>query len=130
MGPGEVRGNGCEIKGMVEKPKAGEAPSRLAIIGRYILHPSVFRVLDRKIAGTGAEIQLTDALARLIGEVPFHAVRTGCRRYDCGNKVGFLEANIALGLKRPEIAQGLRTAIERVLAEEYLQLATRNQKSG
>jgi UTP--glucose-1-phosphate uridylyltransferase len=106
--PGKTTGNITEIKGMVEKPKTEKAPSRLCIVGRYILPPEIFGELEKKEKGAGGEIQLTDSMQRLIGRVPFHAVRTNCARYDCGDKVGFLQANIAVGLSRPDIAPALK----------------------
>jgi UTP--glucose-1-phosphate uridylyltransferase len=102
------------VKGVVEKPKPAKAPSRLCIIGRYILPPEVFAELDRQETGAGGEIQITDAMARLIGRMPFHAVKTSCARYDCGDKVGFLHANIAVGLGRPDIAPALRAILQNV----------------
>ena len=108
IAPGAVKGNAIEIKGMVEKPNPADAPSRLCVIGRYILQPEVFEELERRETGAGGEIQLTDSLTRLIGRMPFHAVVTNCQRYDCGDKVGFLHANIALGLSRPDIAPALK----------------------
>jgi len=109
---GKSRGNVTEVKGVVEKPKPKDAPSRLCIIGRYILQPEVFTELDKREKGAGGEIQLTDSMARLIGRMPFHAVKTSCDRYDCGDKVGFLQANIALGLQRPDIAPALNAFLK------------------
>ncbi|HEX4534348.1 MAG TPA: UTP--glucose-1-phosphate uridylyltransferase GalU [Rhizomicrobium sp.] len=106
--PGAVKGAAVEVKGVVEKPDPAKAPSTLCIIGRYILQPEIFTELDRQERGAGNEIQLTDSMAKLIGRMPFHAVRTACARYDCGDKVGFLHANIAVGLSRPDIAPALR----------------------
>jgi UTP--glucose-1-phosphate uridylyltransferase len=99
-------------KGVIEKPDPAKAPSRLAIIGRYILQPEVFAELDKKERGAGGEIQLTDALARLIGRTPFHGFRFNGQRYDCGDKVGFLQANVALGLSRPDTAGPLREILK------------------
>jgi len=96
----------------VEKPKPAKAPSRLCIIGRYILQPEIFAELDKKQTGAGGEIQLTDYMARLIGQMPFHAVKTTCTRYDCGDKVGFLHANVAVALTRPDIAPALRAILK------------------
>jgi UTP--glucose-1-phosphate uridylyltransferase len=104
---GATHGNATEVKGVVEKPKTKDAPSRLCVIGRYILQPEVFAELDRREKGAGGEIQLTDSMARLIGRMPFHAVQTNCARFDCGDKVGFLQANLAVGLSRPDIAPAL-----------------------
>ncbi len=114
VAPGATKGNAVEVKGLVEKPKAKDAPSRLTVIGRYILQPEIFTELDRQETGTGGEIQLTDSMARLIGKMPFHAAKTSCERYDCGDKVGFLQANIAVGLSRPDIAPGLRELLARL----------------
>jgi len=110
--PGAVRGNATEIRALVEKPEPEKAPSTLCVIGRYILQPEVFAELDRRQVGAGGEIQLTDSLARLIGRMPFHAVRTTCTRYDCGDKVGFLHANIAVGMTRPDIAPALKAILK------------------
>lgn len=112
--PGAINGNVVEVKGVVEKPDPANAPSRLCIIGRYILPPEIFSELDRQERGAGDEIQLTDSMARLIGRMPFHAVKTDCARFDCGDKVGFLHANIAVGLTRPDIAPALRAILKNV----------------
>jgi len=110
--PGKKNGNATEVKALVEKPHPDKAPSTLCIIGRYILQPQVFTELGKQERGAGGEIQLTDAMARLIGHMPFHAVQTSCARYDCGDKVGFLHANIAVGLQRPDIAPALRAVLK------------------
>jgi UTP--glucose-1-phosphate uridylyltransferase len=110
--PGKKNGNATEVKALVEKPDPTKAPSTLCIIGRYILQPRIFAELDKQERGAGGEIQLTDAMARLIGQMPFHAVQTTCARFDCGDKVGFLKANIAVGLQRPDIAPALRAALK------------------
>ena len=112
VNPGKVTGNATEVKGVIEKPPTGTEPSNLCIIGRYILQPEIFTILDKQERGAGNEIQLTDAMAQLIGKTPFHAVKTDCARYDCGDKVGFLAANIAVGLSRPDIAPQLRLALK------------------
>jgi UTP--glucose-1-phosphate uridylyltransferase len=102
------------VKGLVEKPDPKVAPSTLSIIGRYVLQPEVFGHLGRIGRGAGGEIQLTDALAELIGgNKPFHGLRFEGRRFDCGDKVGFLQANIAFALARPDMAPALR----QILAE-------------
>ncbi len=91
-------------KGMVEKPAPGEAPSNLAVIGRYILTPDVLRSLDKKQQGAGGEIQLTDAIARELKSLrPVHGYKFEGRRYDCGSKAGFLQATVAFGLNRPDL---------------------------
>lgn len=102
--PKDERGRLVGIKGIVEKPEPAKAPSTLCVIGRYILTPQVFAELERQETGAGGEIQLTDALARVIGQVPFHGFRFEGQRYDCGDKVGYLQANIAVGLSRADIA--------------------------
>jgi UTP--glucose-1-phosphate uridylyltransferase len=90
IAPGERNGALTEVKGLVEKPKREDAPSNLIISGRYILQPQVMRVLECQEKGSGGEIQLTDAMARMIGTQPFHAVTFAGKRYDCGNKTGFV----------------------------------------
>ena len=109
--PGEEQGALVEVKGLVEKPPQGSAPSNLMIPGRYILQPEVMRVLENQERGAGNEIQLTDAMAQMIGDQPFHAYRFGGRRFDCGSKSGFINANIALALDHDDIAEDVRTFI-------------------
>jgi len=111
LDPGATRGALVEIKGLVEKPAPEDAPSNLSIIGRYILQPEVFEHLSRRETGAGGEIQLTDAMARMIGHAPFHGLRFEGRRFDCGDKVGFLHANIAFALDREDIAAGVKDFI-------------------
>ncbi|MEC8198106.1 MAG: UTP--glucose-1-phosphate uridylyltransferase GalU [Pseudomonadota bacterium] len=93
----------ASVRGLVEKPVPAEAPSRLAIIGRYVLMPEVFEHLAKFETGAGGEIQLTDAMAKMIGHIPFHGLRFEGRRFDCGNKIGFFEANLAFALERDEL---------------------------
>ena len=93
----------ARAKGLVEKPKPENAPSRLAIIGRYILQPAVFDHLGKKQKGAGGEIQLTDALAAMLPGVPFHGLRIDGRRFDCGTKLGFVQANVAFALARGDL---------------------------
>lgn len=111
--PGTRDGALTEVKGLVEKPKPGTAPSNLSVIGRYILQPEVMRVLDSQEKGAGGEIQLTDAMARMIGDQPFHGVTFNGTRYDCGDKAGFIQANIAVALAREDIAPAVRDFIAR-----------------
>ena len=106
--PGKDDGPLVEVTGLVEKPKLGTAPSNLMIPGRYILQPEVMRVLEGQARGAGNEIQLTDAMAKMIGTQPFHAYKFGGRRYDCGDKAGFIMANIALALDRADIGPTVR----------------------
>ena len=103
-------------RGVVEKPDPAEAPSTLTIIGRYIIQPEIFGHLSNAEPGSGGEIQLTDALAKLIGEgQAFHGLRFEGKRYDCGDKLGFLEATVALGLQHPELGAGLRRILHSYL---------------
>jgi UTP--glucose-1-phosphate uridylyltransferase len=106
--PGTVDGPLVEVLGLVEKPEAGTAPSNLMIPGRYILQPEVMRILETQGRGAGNEIQLTDAMAQMIGKQPFHAYKFGGQRYDCGDKAGFITANIALALGRADLAPTVR----------------------
>ncbi len=103
----EDDGNLARARGLVEKPDPADAPSTLSIIGRYILQPEVFTHLDSQERGAGGEIQLTDAMAKTIRDVPFHGLRFDGRRFDCGDKLGFLEANIAFALERDDLAEGM-----------------------
>ena len=116
IAPGARRGALTEVLGLVEKPSVEAAPSNLIISGRYILQPQVMRTLESQDKGSGGEIQLTDAMARMIGQQPFHAVTFQGRRFDCGSKVGFVEATITLALARPDMADDVRTMLQRVLA--------------
>jgi len=102
-----------DIKGLVEKPRPENAPSNTSIIGRYILQPSVFNHLATFEKGAGGEIQLTDAMAKLIGKQPFHGLRYDGQRYDCGNRLGFIEANIAFALQDPEIGTQVKEIIKK-----------------
>ncbi|MEE1876500.1 UTP--glucose-1-phosphate uridylyltransferase GalU [Altererythrobacter litoralis] len=106
-----------EVKGLVEKPPVAEAPSNKIISGRYILQPEVMRVLEAQEKGAGGEIQLTDAMAKMIGNQPFHAVTFDGKRYDCGSKTGFVEATLALALEREDIGAEVRAMAERLLAD-------------
>jgi len=110
--PGATSGRLTEIKGMVEKPAPGTAPSNLMLPGRYILQPEVMRVLDAKETGAGGEIQLTDAMAKLIGQQPFHACTFEGDRYDCGSAAGFVVANVAMALRRADIAPAVREFLQ------------------
>jgi UTP--glucose-1-phosphate uridylyltransferase len=109
--PGTVEGPVTEVRGLIEKPALDKAPSRLAAVGRYILQPEVLAILDAKETGAGGEIQLTDAMAQLIGKQPFHAQTFDGERHDCGDKAGFIQANIALALERPDLAESVRAFI-------------------
>jgi UTP--glucose-1-phosphate uridylyltransferase len=106
--PGESDGRLTEIRGMVEKPAPGTAPSNLMLPGRYILQPDVMRALDAQERGAGGEIQLTDAMAKLIGSQSFHAYRFDGERYDCGSAVGFVIANLAVAMQRDDVSPAVR----------------------
>jgi UTP--glucose-1-phosphate uridylyltransferase len=99
--------------GLVEKPKPEVAPSNLSIIGRYVLLPEVIEYLAMMERGAGNEVQLTDAMAKLIGHSPFHGLRFEGERFDCGDKVGFLEAQIAFSLARPDLADDVRAFLKK-----------------
>ncbi|MEO1969186.1 MAG: UTP--glucose-1-phosphate uridylyltransferase [Sphingomonadaceae bacterium] len=105
-----------EVTGLVEKPPVTEAPSNKIISGRYILQPEVMGVLKDQGKGAGGEIQLTDAMAKMIGNQPFHAVTFAGRRFDCGSKTGFVEATLALALEREDMGADVRAMAERLLA--------------
>jgi UTP--glucose-1-phosphate uridylyltransferase len=111
--PGTSDGRLTEIRGMVEKPAPGTAPSNLMLPGRYILQPEVMRALHAQETGAGGEIQLTDAMAKMIGEQPFHAFRFDGARYDCGSAAGFVIANLAMALERDDVGPQVREAIAR-----------------
>lgn len=113
--PGNVSGVLTEVKGLVEKPAVADAPSNKIISGRYILQPEVMRTLENQGKGAGGEIQLTDAMARMIGTQPFHAVTFDGRRFDCGSKAGFVEATLALALEREDMGAEVRKIAERLL---------------
>lgn len=109
---GKDDGRLVEVLGLVEKPEPEDAPSNLSIIGRYVLMPEVIGELSRMERGAGGEVQLTDGMAGLIGRQPFHGLRYEGRRFDCGDKVGFLEAQIAFALKRPDLAPAVRAFLK------------------
>lgn len=113
--PGEERGALTQVRGLVEKPSVDKAPSNKIVSGRYILQPEVMRVLETQGKGAGGEIQLTDAMAKMIGVQPFHAVTFAGRRFDCGNKTGFVEATLALALEREDIGAEVRDIAKRLL---------------
>ncbi len=115
VGVGPTKGKAFAITKMVEKPKRAEAPSNLSITGRYILQPEIFEVLGKQAAGAGGEIQLTDAMTALAHTQPFYGLKFEGRSFDCGSKIGFLTANIAYGLARPDIEPELRGEIARLL---------------
>ena len=116
--PGAEDGALTEVRGLVEKPPVAEAPSNKIVSGRYILQPEVMRILEDQEKGAGGEIQLTDAMAKLIGTQPFHAVTFDGARYDCGSKLGFVEATLALALQREDMGDEVRAMAERLLERQ------------
>lgn len=113
--PGAENGALTQVNGLVEKPPVEEAPSNKIVSGRYILQPEVMRTLENQGKGAGGEIQLTDAMAKMIGNQPFHAVTFEGRRFDCGSKVGFVEATLALALEREDMGADVRAMAQRLL---------------
>ncbi len=112
---GDASGTRIRMRGMVEKPPRGEAPSTLSISGRYILQPEIFGILATQERGAGGEIQLTDGMARLMRDQTFTAVKYEGVTHDCGDKIGLLRANVALALKRPDLGEAARAAIAGLL---------------
>ena len=112
VGVGERKGRSRRITSMVEKPKPAEAPSNLIITGRYILQPEIFDLLAHQQTGAGGEIQVTDAILRLLETQPGYAFQFEGRTFDCGSKLGFLSANVAYALARPDIAQEFRPVLK------------------
>jgi UTP--glucose-1-phosphate uridylyltransferase len=115
ISPGAIDGRLTEVKALVEKPGKGTAPSNLMIPGRYILQPEVMRILENQEKGAGGEIQLTDAMAQLIGQQPFHGFTFDGHRFDCGDKAGYIQANLALALQRADIGPAVRSFAEQLL---------------
>ena len=116
--PGISSNGAIEVDDIVEKPSRGTAPSNLAVIGRYILDPSIMRVLESTETGSGGEIQLTDALLASIGTMPFHAVRSTGERFDCGSKTGFVDATIRIALGREDMREDVQRTINRLARED------------
>lgn len=114
-GVGKRSSNIFEIDGMVEKPPKGTAPSNLSITGRYILQPEIFEILGNQERGAGGEIQLTDAMIGLSKSQPFYGLEFDGERHDCGSRSGFLRANIAFGMARPDLREGLRAEMKKYL---------------
>ena len=110
--PGFDDGKLVEVKGLVEKPMPKDAPSNIAVVGRYIIEPPVFQILADGERGAGGEIQLTDALAKQIGNSSFFGLRFSGERFDCGSKMGFLQANIAFAMANENLAPELKKWIK------------------
>lgn len=111
--PESIDGNLVKVKGMVEKPEPEKAPSNLSITGRYILQPEIFTYLKTAKASKGGEIQLTDAMAQMLGSSDFYGFKFEGKRFDCGNRVGFLEANIAYALERDDMRKRVKEMLKR-----------------
>jgi UTP--glucose-1-phosphate uridylyltransferase len=118
VGVSGSKGAAMKITEMVEKPARDKAPSNLSITGRYILQPEIFAILETQPRGAGGEIQLTDGMAGLLKSQPFYGVKFKGERHDCGSKAGFLRANIAFGLARPDLADGLRADMAAYLGKK------------
>jgi UTP--glucose-1-phosphate uridylyltransferase len=118
VGKRHAQSNMFEVDGMVEKPPKGSAPSNLSITGRYILQPEIFKILQTQERGAGGEIQLTDAMIGLAREQKFYGVEFKGERHDCGSKAGFLRANIAFGMARAELRDGLRAEMKKYLEKK------------
>ena len=114
--PGADHGQLVEVSELVEKPDPANAPSNIGVVGRYIIESGVFAQLGTQDRGAGNEVQLTDALARQIGKVPFHGFRFSGERFDCGSKIGFLQANIAFAMSRDDLAEPLASWIKNRMA--------------
>jgi len=113
LDPGDIDGRLVEAKAMVEKPEPEVAPSRYAVVGRYLLLPEIFDHLERQSPGAGGEIQLTDAMAKMLGVRPFHGYVFSGERHDCGDKLGYLEAIVAAALRRPDLAEDFAAILKR-----------------
>ena len=115
ISPGEINGRRAEVLDLVEKPDPADAPSNLAIVGRYVLQPEIMEYLSLGSRGAGGEIQLTDSMVKLIGSHPFTGLTINGTRFDCGTKLGFLEANLAYALQRDDMGDNVRGRLEAIL---------------
>ena len=115
VGVGKTKGNTFRITGMVEKPARDKAPSNLIITGRYILQPEIFDLLEKQAGGAGGEIQITDSMITLSKSQPFYGVKFAGKSFDCGSKIGFLAANVAYAMERPDLGPALRAEIKDIL---------------
>lgn len=112
---GDTDRNVFPVTGMVEKPAPGTAPSNLTILGRYVLQPEIFGLLGEQEKGAGGEIQLTDSMLALLKSQSFYAVEYEGRAFDCGSKVGFLAANVAFALERPDLRDAVAAEIKKLI---------------
>jgi len=117
VGVGKTKGNTFRITGMVEKPPKDQAPSNLIITGRYILQPEIFDLLEKQAGGAGGEIQITDSMITLSKSQPFYGVKFAGKSFDCGSKIGFLAANVAYAMERPDLGPALRAEIKAIVGE-------------
>ncbi len=117
VGVGQTKGKTFAITDMVEKPPREKAPSNLIITGRYILQPEIFDLLATQTGGAGGEIQITDSMIKLAKTQPFYGLKFEGKSFDCGSKIGFLAANVAYALERPDIAPAFRAEIKKLLGE-------------
>jgi UTP--glucose-1-phosphate uridylyltransferase len=115
VGVGKTKGSTFRITGMVEKPARDKAPSNLIITGRYILQPEIFDLLEKQAGGAGGEIQITDSMITLSKSQPFYGVKFAGKSFDCGSKIGFLAANVAYAMERPDLGPALRAEIKDIL---------------
>jgi UTP--glucose-1-phosphate uridylyltransferase len=117
VGAGDWRDNAFAIESLVEKPARKDAPSNLIISGRYILQPEIFAEIAHQAPGAGGEIQITDAMIRLMARQPFWGLKYKGTSYDCGDKVGFLSANVAMGLEREDLGPSFKAALRKIIAD-------------
>jgi UTP--glucose-1-phosphate uridylyltransferase len=117
VGVGQAKGKCFSVTSMVEKPPREQAPSNLIITGRYILQPEIFALLEKQSGGAGGEIQITDSMITLAKRQPFYGLKFEGRSFDCGSKIGFLSANIAYAMERPDLGPALRKEIKTLLGE-------------
>ena len=120
ISPGKsIDNNVTDILGLVEKPSIKKAPSNMAVVGRYIIEPAVFDVLEQQNRGTSNEIQLTDAIASRIGVSNCVGYKFSEERFDCGSKLGFIQANIRFSIERPEMKQNLKSWLKHQIVSKY-----------
>ena len=119
ISPGNTIDNVTEILGLVEKPSIENAPSNMAVVGRYIIEPAVFNVLEQQNRGASNEIQLTDAIASRIGASNCVGYKFSEERFDCGSKLGFIQANIRFSIERPEMGENLKSWLKHEIVSEY-----------
>jgi len=112
----DVSAQVATLRGIIEKPKPEQAPSNLGVVGRYILTPSIFALLDQTDKGSNGEVQLTDAIAQLLANEEVYAFQFAGKRYDCGSKLGYLQATVAYALKHPELAADFKRCLQEVVA--------------